>query len=169
MTNLEALRKTYLFQSLPDEQIERIRACCTEGRFAPGEELFGQGQSAPTLHVLLDGSVAVWTGKEDETDLLASTLGNAGSVLGTASLLPPFVYNVTAKALTHTRTLAFSAADLKEVLKENPAIGLEVMTQLAQRYLGRLNTKRVGMMNVAKALRSQVHKSSLYDVYMECA
>jgi CRP-like cAMP-binding protein len=167
MTSLETLRKTYLFQSLPDEDIESLLGLGREESFAAGEEMFEQGQSAPTLHVLLDGSVAVWVGKENETDLLACTMAKVGSVLGTASLLTPFVYNITAKALTSTRTLAFAAPDLNEVMRQNPAMGFEVMTQLAQRYLGRLNTKRVGMMNVAKAFRSQVHKSAVYDVYME--
>jgi len=167
MTNVEALRNTYLFQSLTDEEVESILGLGREKSFTAGEEMFEQGQSAATLHVLLDGAVAVWTGKEDASDLLACTLAEAGSVLGSASLVSPFVYNVTGKALTSTRTLAFAASDLNEVMTQNPAMGFEVMTQLAQRYLGRLNTKRVGMMNVAKAFRSQVHKSGVYDVYME--
>ena len=167
MKNLKALRHAYLFRSLAGEHIESILELGREKGFAAGEAIFEQGQSAPTLHVLLDGSVAVWMGKEDEPDLLACTLAKAGTVLGSASLLVPFVYNVTAKALTSTRTLAFAASDLNEVMRQNPAMGFKVMTQLAQRYLGRLNTRRVGMMNVAKAFRSQIHKSAVYSVYME--
>jgi len=167
MTNLEALRKTYLFESLSDEHIESIRRLGKEKSFDQGEEMFGQGQTATTLHVLLDGSVAVRLVNQEETDPLADTLAEAGSVLGTASLLAPFVYNVTAEALTSTRTLAIEASDLNEVMTGSPAMGFEVMTRLAHRYLRRINTKRVGMMNLVKVFKSQIHKSGVYDTYME--
>ena len=167
MTNLEALRKTFLFQSLSDEHIESIVQLGREKSFGGGEEIFQHGQPATTLHVLMYGSVAVRVGNEDDTDLAANTKAEAGSVLGTASLLAPFVYNVTAEALTSTRTLAIDASDLNEVMIGDPPMGFEVMTRLARRYLKRLNTKRVGMMNLAKAFKCQVHKSGVYDIYME--
>lgn len=167
MTNLEALRRTYLFESLSDEDLEPIRRLGKEKTFDPGEEIFGQGQTAAALHILLDGSVAVRLGNEQETDLLADTVAEAGAVLGTASLLPPFVYNVTAETLTSTRTLAIEASDLNRVMTGSPAMGFEVMSRLAHRYLRRLNTKRVGMMNLVKVFKSQIHKSQVYDTYME--
>jgi CRP-like cAMP-binding protein len=167
MTNVEAVRRTYLFQSLSDEQIESIVRLGMGKSFEGGEELFQQGQSATTLHVLIDGSVAVRIGRGDETDIVANTLAEAGSVLGTASLLAPFVYNVTAEALTSGRTLAIEASDLNEVMAGNPAVGFEVMTRLAHRYLKRLNTKRVSLMNLVKAFKYQIHKSEVYDTYME--
>ncbi|MDY6951459.1 MAG: cyclic nucleotide-binding domain-containing protein [Thermodesulfobacteriota bacterium] len=167
MITLQALRNTYLFESLSDAHIESVRRIGKEKNFERGEEMFGQGQSATTLHVLLDGSVAVRVGSEEETDPLADTLAEAGSVLGTASLLAPFVYNVTAEALTSTRTLAIEASDLNEVMAGSPAMGFEVMTRLAHRYLRRINTKRVGMINLFKAFKSQTHKSEVYDTYME--
>ena len=169
MTNLEALRKTYLFQSLSDEHIESIMRLGREKSFEGGEEVFQQGQSATTLHVLMDGSVAVRVGNGHETDIVANTLAEAGSVLGTASLLAPFVYNVTAEALRSTRTFAIKGSDLNEVMTGNPAMGFEVMTRLAHRYLKRLNTKRVSLMNLVKAFKYQIHKSDVYDTYMETA
>lgn len=167
MTNLEALKETYLFQSLSDEHIETIMRLSRGESFESGEEIFHQGQSATTLHVLMDGSVAVRAGNGDETDIVANTLGEAGAVLGTASLLAPFVYNVTAEALRRTRTLAIEASDLNKVMTGNPAMGFEVMSRLAHRYLRRLNTKRVSLVNLVKAFKSQIHKSQMYDTYME--
>jgi CRP-like cAMP-binding protein len=167
MTSLEALRKTYLFQTLSEADVEGIRQLAKEKTFKEGEEVFEQGQAATTLHILLNGSVAVHAGNGKQTDVLADTLTEAGSVLGTASLLAPFVYNVTAEALTNTRTLAIEASHLNDVMAGSPAMGFEVMTRLAHGYLKRLNTKRVGMMNLVAAFKSQTHKSQMYDTYLE--
>lgn len=167
MTCLESLRKTYLFKSLSEEHIKSIGRLAREKSFDVGAEIFQQGQSATTLHVLMQGSVGVRLVKGNEFDTIASKLTEAGSVLGTASLVAPFVYNVTAEALAGTHTLAFKASDLNELMTGNPAMGFEVMNRLASRYLNRLNSKRMGMMNLVKAFKSQIHKSEMCQTYME--
>ena len=169
MTTLETLKRACLFKSLMDEQLESITRLGQEKSFQLGEEIFKQGERAKTLHVLLNGRISVRVKNDDETDLMAKTLEEPGAVLGTVALVRPYVYNVTAEAVSQARTFAIKGTRLSEAMRENPLMGLEVLACLNQSYLHRLNVKRTGMISLFKAFRRQTDKSEIYDTYREVA
>ena len=179
MTTIEALKRSFLFKSLTDDQVENIARVGQEKSFQAGEVLFKRGKRAKTLHVLLNGQISVRVKSDDEVDLMAKTLephlqaGQAleepGAVLGSVALVRPYVYNVTAEAVSKARTFVLEAPGLIEIMTANPVMGFEVMTCLNQSYLHRLNIKRTGMINLFRAFRSQTYKSEIYDTYREVA
>jgi CRP-like cAMP-binding protein len=169
MTTLEILKRSCLFKSLKDEQLESITRQGQEESFQAGEEIFQHGERATTLHVLLNGQISVRVKNDDETDLMAKTLEEPGAVLGTVALVRPYVYNVTAEAVSQARTFAIKGTRLSEAMRANPLMGLEVLACLNQSYLHRLNVKRTGMISLFKAFRRQTHKSEIYDTYREVA
>ena len=169
MAHLEALKSADLFQSLSADQLLSIAQLGHEKSFQRGEEIFKKGERARSLYILLEGFVAVRVKDEDECDLMGSTFKEEGSVLGTAALVEPHIYNVTAEALRRTITLVIEAPQLEEIMSRNANIGFKVMTRLAHGYFKSLNTQRTGMINLFKVFRSQVHKSEVYDTYREIA
>jgi CRP-like cAMP-binding protein len=169
MTTLETLKCACLFKALTDEQVESIARLGQEKSFQAGEEIFKKGERAKTLHVLLNGQVSVRVKDDDESDLMAKTLKEAGAVLGTVALVRPYVYNVTAEAVSKAKTFAIEGPTLSEAMRANPLMGLEILTCLNQSYLHRLNVKRMGMISLFKAFRCQTHKSEIYDTYREVA
>ncbi len=167
MTTLHDLKKVSLFEPLSDDQLKAIIQLGQEKSFEPGEEIFKRGQRAKTLYVLLDGFVTLRSETVDEMDLMAEKLGEPGSLLGPASLVKPCIYNVTAKCTRSTKVLAIDSAGLQEIIRRDPHLGLEVMTELARHYCNRLNSTRNAVTNLFKILKSQIPKSEVFDIYGE--
>ena len=167
MASIKELKKVGLFESLSDDQLKAVAQLGQEKSFDRGEEIFKQGQKAKTLYMLLDGVVTLRIKVEEEIDLMAETLRETGSVFGTASLMNPYISNVTARCLKSTKALAIDSAGFQEILKRDPLMGFEVMTRLAQLYFNRLNTTRAAITNLFKIFKFQIRKSKIFDTYGE--
>jgi CRP-like cAMP-binding protein len=167
MASKKELKKVGLFESLSDDQLAAIAQLGQEKSFGQGKEIFKQGQKAKTLYVLLDGVVTLRIKAEEEIDLMAETLKETGSVFGTASLMHPYISNVTARCIKGTRVLAIDSAGFRETLKRDPLIGYEVMTRLAQLYFNRLNSTRAAITNLFKIFKFQTRKALVFDTYGE--
>ena len=167
MVSIQELKKVGLFESLSDDQLKAIAQLGQEKSFDRGEEIFKQGQKAMTLYVLLDGVLTLRIKAEEEIDLMAETLKETGSVFGTASLMHPYISNVTARCIKGTRVLAIDSAGFQETLKRDPLIGYEVMTRLAQLYFNRLNSTRAAITNLFKIFKFQTRKALVFDTYGE--
>jgi CRP-like cAMP-binding protein len=167
MASIQALKKVGLFESLSEDQLKAIAQVGREKSFDQGKEIFKQGQKAKTLYVLLDGVVTLRIKAEEEIDLMAETLTETGSVFGTASLMSPYISNVTARCIKSTKALAIDSAGFQEILRRDPLIGFEVMTRLAQLYLNRLNSTRAAITNLFKIFKFQTRKPLVFDTYGE--
>jgi len=167
MASVEALKKANLFDSLSDDQLKAIAQIGEERSFKPGEEIFKQGQRAKTLYVLLDGVVTLRIKAEEEIDLMAETLKQGGDVFGTPALMSPYICNVTARCTKTTKVLAIDAAEFQKIIRQDTAIGFEVMTKLAQLYFNRLNTTRAAITNLFKIFKFQTRKPLVFDTYGE--
>lgn len=167
MVNVLDLKKAKLFDSLSGDQIETIIRLCQEKSFVPGEEIFKHGQKARTFYVLLDGSVTLTIRAQEGIDLMAEMLEKAGTPFGTASLIEPHIYNVTAKCIHGTKVLAMDSAGLQEIMRQDPFVGFEVMTELARIYFNRLNSTRAAATNLFKIFKFETEKSMVYDTYRE--
>jgi hypothetical protein len=98
---------------------------------------------------------------EEEIDLMAETMKETGSVFGTASLMSPYISNVTARCIKSTKALVIDSAGF------HPLIGFEVMTKLAQLYFNRLNSTRAAITNLFKIFKFQTRKALVFDTYGE--
>ncbi|MCK4486443.1 MAG: hypothetical protein KAU38_06760, partial [Desulfobacterales bacterium] len=66
-----------------------------------------------------------------------------------------------------TKVFAIDSAGFQEIIRRDPFIGLQVMTELAQFYSKRLNTYRVAITNLFKIFKSQTNRSEIFDIYGE--
>jgi CRP/FNR family cyclic AMP-dependent transcriptional regulator len=167
MASTDLLKKASLFESLSHDQLKLIFQVGEGKSFNAGEEIFKQGKKANTLYVLVDGEVTLRIKAEEEIDLMAETLKDTGSVFGTASLMTPRIFNVTARCIKNTRVLAIDSGKLQEIIRRDPLIGFEVMTKLAQLYFNRLNSTRTAITNLFKIFKFQTHKPVVFDTYGE--
>ena len=162
MASVEVLKKADLFKSLSDDQLKAIAKLGQDRSFKAGQEIFKQDEKAKTLYVLLDGAVhlifTLGTEAQEETDLAVETLDQTGSVFGTAALMSPYLYNVTARCSQSTKALAIDSAGFREIIQREPIIGFEVMTKLAQIYFDRLNATRTAITNLFKTFKFQTGK-----------
>jgi CRP-like cAMP-binding protein len=165
----QILRETSLFEALSDAQLKDISLVGEIKGFEAGEEVFKQGEAAKMLYVLLYGSVLLKTEtREDRLDPTAEILDQTGAVFGMAALTKSRTYNVTALCTEDSAAFALDSTELREIIRREPSLGLEVMAELAQLYVHRLNFTRAAVKNLYKIFRSQVTKPEIYDVYAEC-
>lgn len=171
MASVQVLKKADLFKSLSDEQLKAIAKLGEEKSFNAGQEIFKQDEKAKTLYVLLDGAVnlifTLGTEAQEETDLAVEILDQTGSVFGTAALMSPYLYNVTARCSQSTEALAIDSAGFREIIQREPIIGFAVMTKLAQLYFDRLNATRTAITNLFKTFKFQTRRPKGPDTSLE--
>jgi CRP/FNR family transcriptional regulator len=167
MTTAQILKNTGLFKALSDDQLKAVVRLSQEKSFQPGEEIFKHGQQAKTLYVLLSGSVSLMIHSPEELDPMAETLQETGNLFGMAALAKSHVYHVTAHCTRSTSALSLDAAGLQEIIRQEPVYGLEVMANLAQLYMKRLNNTRTAITNLFRIFKSQIHKAEIFDIYGE--
>ena len=167
MTTAEILKKTSLFKALSDDQLKAVVRLSKEKSFQQGEKIFKHGQQAKTLYVLVSGSVSLRIDAPEELDLMAETFQETGNVFGMAALTKSHIYNVTAHCTRSTIALSLDSAGLQEIIRQEPVYGLEVMAELAQLYMNRLNNTRMAITNLFRIFKSQTHKAEIFDIYGE--
>lgn len=125
-----ASHQTRLFDSLSDEQRQRLLGICAACSFEPGEPIYRQGETDGTMHLILSGEVELVA---DDSRHVA-TVG-AGRCIGETSLLhsPQSrpAHSVSAIAKTPVETAAFPDRELRELIRRRPDVGVVIYRNLA--------------------------------------
>lgn len=167
MTIAQILDKTSLFKPLSHDQLKAVIQLGSEIVFPRDVEIYRHGQQAKTLYVLLSGAVSLNIDGLKELDIMAEALEKPGNIFGMAALTKSRVYNVTATCTKSAMAFALDSDELQDIIRREPAAGLEVMAELAQLYLNRFNYTRRAITNLFKLFKSQTDKAEVYDVYSE--
>lgn len=155
MISLEWLKRTELFNGLMDSQLEALLSRSIFKSYSEGATLFLQGEEANHLFILIKGLIELTIKTKEQAQFVASKIEKEGAVFGTASLMEPFQYNVSATCIKPSEVLMINAKWLRERMKEDPKMGLEIMKKLATLYFSRLNTLRVGVSNFIKEFKEK--------------
>jgi CRP-like cAMP-binding protein len=153
MVSPEWLKKTELFDTLEESQLNALLSNSSVKSYSQGETIFQQGEEAKQLYILIQGEVDLTVKTQEEIALMTSKIEKEGAVFGTPSLMEPFRYNVTAKCLKPTKVLAIEAHHIRKKIEENPRMGGEIMRKLASIYFNRLNELRSGVSNLVKSFK----------------
>lgn len=153
MVSPEWLKRTVLFQNLHDIQLNTVLSYASVESFLEGKTIFQQGEEALHLYVLIEGAVDLTVKAQEKVDFMTSKIEKEGAVFGTPSLMEPFRYNVTATCLKPTKVLMIQVNPLKQKMKEDPKMGMEIMEKLASVYFNRLNELRSGVSKLFKIFK----------------
>jgi CRP-like cAMP-binding protein len=150
MVSPEWLKKTELFDTLEESQLNALLSNSSVKSYSQGETIFLQGEDAKQLFILIQGEVDLTVKAQEEIGVMTSKIEKEGAVFGTPSLMEPYRYNVTAKCLKPTKVLAIEANHIRKRIEEDPRMGVEIMRELASIYFNRLNELRSGVSNLVK-------------------
>lgn len=137
----EALRHTYVFQSLSKKELRFVQDTCHVRTFKPGESVFRQGEIGVGMYILLRGSLEIYIDQQLEEDLppksqLVTRL-KTGDFLGELSLVESNSRRTaTAIAAEESKLIGFFKPDLLEILDRQPATGVKILLRLSE-VLGR--------------------------------
>jgi CRP-like cAMP-binding protein len=153
MVTAEWLKKTELFGGLDETRLSLLLSRSVVRSFTEGETIFHYGGEATHLYVLIKGGVDLIVKSQEKIDFMTSKIEKEGAVFGTASLMEPYRYNVSAHCLKSSEVLVFDAQSVRKIMEEDPRIGMEMMKRLASVYFHRLNELRAGVSNLLKMIK----------------
>ncbi len=156
MISVEWLKKAELFEGLIESNLSEILSRSTPKSYGEGETIFSQGEEAINLFILIKGEIDLRLKTKERIDFMASKIENEGAVFGTASLMEPFYYNVSAICLKPSEVLRIDARWLKDKMKEDPKMGVEIMKRLATIYFNRLNELRSGIPDLIRMFGKKI-------------
>ncbi len=82
-------------------------------------------------------------------------------------LQPGDILTLKASLFRGFRGFTLYIAGFREILRRDPLIGFEVMTELTQSYFNRLNSTRPAINNLFKIFKFQTGKARFFDTYGE--
>ena len=129
------LRESELFNSLSDEELDRIALLCTESVLAEGGLLFSQDRKANRLCIVTKGLVALQmaTRVPHATRSRRTTVAicGQGEVVGWSSMVEPYQYTLTAMVWESCRLISIDAELLRKAAQANPSTGFQIMQALS--------------------------------------
>ncbi|MCI0534611.1 MAG: cyclic nucleotide-binding domain-containing protein [Verrucomicrobiales bacterium] len=129
-----------LLSGLAAEHVSKLKECACVQEFRKGDLIFKQGDQANRLYLILCGAVFL-SHAGLKRNVLIQTL-SAGEVLGWSWLFPPHAWHFNARASEPTRMLVFNGERLRDLCKDQPVFGYELMKRVAEVVIQRLQTTR---------------------------
>jgi CRP-like cAMP-binding protein len=143
MVTIQTLADLSLFKGLPDDALTAIAALCHEKSFAPGTAICAEGYPADRIYLLQEGTVGLFVSPTSQpAPVNISLLESPGQAFGWSAVVGSGYYTATAQAMTDVRAIALDGRALVAYLGQNPAVGYEVITRVAQVVSYRLRIMR---------------------------
>ena len=130
----QAVHDLSLFAGLGDDLVARLAGVCGVATFAPGEQVFGEGEAGDRMYVVLQGEVVITVAGSPGTVGVV----RGGECLGEMSLLTAEPHSATATARTHVEAAVLGHLDLADLIRRRPDIGLHIYRNLAVGMGGKL-------------------------------
>lgn len=127
---MELLQRAPLFAGLSKAHLRRIADASSSSMRRAGQELVREGQAGTTFFVIIEGEAKVVRGGRTVKRL------GAGDFFGELAVLTSQPRNASVVAHTDVTFLVLSAPSLRKVLKEEPAIAVRMLDELARRLAG---------------------------------
>lgn len=154
-----------LLDSLAEQERDRLLSACRRRRFARGEVLFHEGDTADSVHVLAEGRAAIEVTTDAGDTATLSVVGPGATFGEVAMVAHPPVRTATVRALEPCETLTLRGPEFERLRCEHPVIERLLTEQLAQQ-VRHLSTQLVEALYVPadrRVLRRLVDLAGLYD------
>jgi HlyB family type I secretion system ABC transporter len=115
------LRRSSLFQFLPDEHFEKLRPLLQEESYEFGDLLVRQGEPADAFYVLVSGRARVVKADQNGNEIVLATL-KPGDSFGEAALSKGGTRIATVRCSTAVEALRLDRADFLQLAEETPAL-----------------------------------------------
>jgi CRP/FNR family transcriptional regulator, cyclic AMP receptor protein len=116
-------------------------------RFAPGEYLAREGQSANAFYLIQTGYVALELHTPDRGVVPVQTVGE-GQALGWSWIVPPHRWRFDCRAVDHVEALAFNAEWLRDRCEQDHELGYQLLKHLVGVVASRLSATRLQLLDL---------------------
>jgi CRP/FNR family transcriptional regulator, cyclic AMP receptor protein len=126
------LRKTPLFASLTDNEMQALAARATRKRFQKDEQLFAEGDPCSGLYLVAAGKVRIFKLSPSGREQILAVEG-PGSSFAELPVFDGGNYPAAASAVEDTEVLFISRKDFQNFCREHPDVGLKVIAVVGAR------------------------------------
>ena len=143
-----------LFRSLSVDEAHQITDFSSVKRYDANESVFGYGEPAGHVYMLMEGSVdLLLPAKSAEFNMIVSRI-ETGELFGLSPLLDSPRYTASALCRENTELLSIEAGKFRELIRNNPLVAFDTMNRVAHIYFNRY-------IEVLKSLQGVVNQVSL--------
>ena len=128
----EILKKSTLFEGLPDEQIDLVAALTIERGYGRGETIFFEGENADGFYIVSEGLVKVYKTSLMGKEQILHIFG-AGEPIGEVAVFGSKPFPASAETLENSRILYFRRNDFIEMVTKNPSISMNMLAVMSLR------------------------------------
>ena len=157
---LEALRNTFIFQSLNKGELRVLKDSVHVRNFKAGESVFRQGELGIGMYIILTGAVEIFVNERPEDVVNAKgamvTRLTKGDFLGELSLVENNGRRTATAVATEDSTLiGFFKPDLVELIERQPSTGIKITMRLAEILGRRLKETTVRVSELKREIKNQ--------------
>lgn len=140
MISPERLQRYPFFDSLTEAQLKAIAQIGEEQSFPKDSILFEEHTSADRLLLLLEGSVELFYAGGVEGSAASSKVCSIapGAIFGVSSLINPYKYTASARAIMPVNVVDFDGAALRKMTENDQMLGRVLLSNVAAAVLARL-------------------------------
>ncbi|MFD0373794.1 cyclic nucleotide-binding domain-containing protein [Streptomyces sp. NPDC127112] len=136
-----------ILEQMTPEAREALLAHSRQVTFTAGTRIFKERQRAEKFWIILSGTVELNTHIPCHKDAVIDTLGY-GELLGWSWMVPPYSWRLGATASHEVQALEFDAAAVRELCKEDSAVGRSVAVAVAAVIADRLDSARTRLLDL---------------------
>jgi CRP/FNR family transcriptional regulator, cyclic AMP receptor protein len=143
VTITECLRIMPCLRDFSDQELSIIAEICDSICYSPGHILFTQSERAKHLYLLKQGKVDIFQEEEGKEPKRVDRI-SVGEIVGGSALVPPYLYNASAKCQTEIEVLEINIGKLQELIKKDKALGLKIQAcfiGLLVKHISKLRTQ----------------------------
>ena len=137
---MEGMKHPFLKAFSPD-QAEALSLLSREVRFASGEFILRQHETADGFYLIEKGEVSLEYELPNKETVLIQKIG-PGELLGLSWLFAPYRWEFSAVAISPVTARFLRAADVRQKCDQDPKLGFKLMEQFARILTERLQATR---------------------------
>ena len=134
---IEFLRKVYLFESLPNDELTWLSEVGRLREFSAGETVFFEGQPAGSLFLIRQGTIELKVRGSDDAQSVA--LLGPGSMLGEMGMVSASGRSATAIVRENSTVVEFSYSDIESRAASDLRFGMHLYRAMAGQLAKRIS------------------------------
>lgn len=146
-TIADILSEHPFFQGFSKEDFAFIAGCGKNVVFKENEEIAKPNAPADEFYLIRDGHIVLSMELSAKKAFIYQTLGD-GDILGFSWLIPPYQWNIHAKAQTPTRAVAINGKCLREKCEKEVSFGYKMMKHLLKAMVMQEDESRLHLLDV---------------------
>ena len=147
MISASRLKDFLFFKGFSEEELAKLAAVAAEESYEAGTQMYRNGDPARALFMIEEGKVVLvmdsYMGPHKPAMQVTVDVVTKGESMGWSALVDPFIYTLGALCIDRTRAISLDAAQLRNLMEEDCALGFRMMKATAKVIANRLTHTRI--------------------------